>query len=300
MATKKAPSRKQLAARKKFVKMVRARAKALKAAKRAIGTKARRAPAKRVTRRAPAKRRNTMKRKAPSVSVMKAGRRLFGAAAAAVLAKQGAKKRNPRVVVKVKANGKRRSTLLTGRKRNGVFRTAARRAIARRLSAPIRFGRRRNSGVPSNIQAVHKMFLGRESTKAFNVTAPSDTPKDVAVLGPLVCLKTKDETFEFGRGEAWLATDGQAKKLYILGDKYATALDPNANYGPITEVRYEARKDHINPFRFRKRRRNASVTEYFHFFGEEDGRRPHLRSDRDRLLHISGGNFKIRAEGIVN
>lgn len=293
MVTKKQPTRKQLIARAKFVRMVRARAKALKAAKRAAGIKTTRRPA--TKRRATAKhtvRRNirTVPRAKAGVSVRKNGRKLYGAAAAAVLAS-----RKKRVAPK-----KRGTLLANGRKHNGIFRSAARAAISKRLSAPIRFGRRRNSSTPSNIQDVHKMFLGRESTKTFNITAPSNTPKDVAVLGPLVCLKTRDEEFIFAKGEAWVATDGQAKKLYILGDKYAHGLEPNANYGHITEIRYEARKDHINPFKWRKRRRNANVTEYFHFFGEENGRRPRLQSDRDRLLHVSGGDYKIKAEGIIN
>lgn len=349
--TEKAPTRKQLAARAKFARMVKARAKAAATAKRAAGYRKVKgmwvAPktqnpkgqkhgfwvsgqsakrSKTITKYVKAKskkhaisktsrkiggfktstlqarpapwhsesftgtavgksirrhKRKVAKRGNP-LSVIKNGRRLYGAAAAAVLAKR--------------AGGKKRATT----KRNGIFTRTAKAAISKRLTQPIRFRRKRNSSTPAAINDVHKMFLGRPSTKSFSVKAPSNTPADVAVLGPLVCLKTRDEEFAFSKGEAWIATDGKAQKLYILGDKYAGGIEPNSNFGHITEIRYEARKDHINPFKWKRRRRNAQVTEYFHHFGEVTGVRPRLQSDKERLLHIVGGQYSIKSEGIVN
>ena len=317
---KKPPTRKQLAARRKFVKMVRARARAARAAKRNA------APKRRVV--TTTKRwANPRRGKLAGLSVRKGGRKLFGAAAAAVLRKRG--KKNPRfgpkgekvyqAIKKAGAYGKRtasvaaatarkmfgknpkrRGTLLTSRTKNGIFRTAARQAISRRLHAPIRFRRRRNpNGTPEDIAAMHEMFLGRPTESTFEITAPAGTPKDVAVLGSLVCLKTEEEDFEFDKGEAYLGADGRAN-LYVLGD--TTPVETNTNFGEIEEIRYEARKDHLNPFRWRRRkaRRNSSNVEYFHFFGEEDGVMPKLKSDGDGLLHISGGNYTVEAEGIIN
>ena len=311
---KKAPTRKQLIARKKFVKMVRARARALKAAKRGHRNAAPKRAA--VKRRVATTKANPRRRKLAGVSVRKGGRKLYGAAAAAVLRKRG--KKNPRfgpkgekvyqAIKKTRAYGKRTKSVAaaTARKMfgknprhrsNGIFRSAARAAISRRLSAPIRFRRRRNSGTPADIQEMHKTFLGRESKNSFEITAPQGTPKDVAVLGSLVCLKTEDEDFEFDKGEAFLGADGRGN-LYVLGD--TDPVEPNTNLGHIEEIRYEAKKDHLNPFRWKRRKRNSNLIEYYHYFGEEDGKMPHLKSDSDGLLHISGGNYRVEAEGIIN
>jgi hypothetical protein len=340
----KPPTRKQLAARKRFAAAAKARSRDIAAQKRAAGYrkvggvwvapkqnsgKARKAKAqrrgfstyktsvfgsgekrkraqetlarrdkKRAARlartRKPARLKKIAARKAQGLdsflgglTVRKNGRRLYGAAAAAVLAKR--------------AGGKKRGTLLAnGKRRNGIFRTAARQAIAKRLTQPIRFGRKRhNPGAPADIAAMHETFLGRPTKGHFEITAPQGTPKDVAVLGSLVCLKTEDEDFEFDKGEAYLGADGRGN-LYVLGD--TAPVETNTNFGHIEEIRYEAKKDHLNPFHWRRRksRRNSSNVEYFHYFGEEDGVMPKLKSDGDGLLHISGGNYTVEAEGIIN
>lgn len=344
----KAPTRKQLAARKKFVKMVRARARAARAAKKnpkLLKTRAQKAAYKSL-RKYHSKKvakgfiKSGYGRKKNPVSVMKNGRRLYGAAAQAVLASRGKKTTKRRRNVEMgfysggvfhpirassdysavaahetpsaRSRGSKRGHALRGvrtrmaaakkgRKnpRNGIFRSAARAAISRRLSAPIRFRRRRNSGTPEDIKQMHEMFLGRPTESTFEITAPAGTPKDVAVLGSLVCLKTEEEEFDFDKGEAYLGADGRGN-LYVLGD--TTPVETNTNFGEIEEIRYEARKDHLNPFRWRRRktRRNSSNVEYFHYFGEEDGVMPKLKSDGDGLLHISGGNYTVEAEGIIN
>lgn len=275
-----------------------------------------------------------MKRKLPNpVSVVKNGRRLYGAAALAVL-KSRAKRKNPKdflstmldrpttrkkyvdrsyrgrgskahrrrygtstpkgVVWRPESTMKRR---LPNRGRNGILRTAARQAISKRLTQPIRFGRRRNSA-PAGIEAMHETFLGRGTVGYEDITAPQGTPKDVAVLGNLVCLKTEDEDFIFDKGEAYLGADERGN-LYVLGD--TTPVETNTNFGHIEEIRYEAKKDHINPFRWRRRaKRNSGNVEYFHYFGEETGVMPKLKSDGDGALHISGGNYTIEPEGITD
>lgn len=326
MATKKAPTRKQLIARAKFARMVKARAKEAAAAKRKAGYKLRggkwvapkvkqtkkrnplfgkkfhtvsiKTKRGKLTQRVAGARtkwgaRRKLKRAAREsgllnpVTVRKNGRKLYGAAAQAVLAKRG--------------GAKKRGTLLAnGKRRNGWLGSQVKRAVTKRLHQPIRLRRKRN-GAPADIEAQVQKFLGHPTSedRMLKITAPAGTPKDVALLGNLVCLKTEDEDFEFDRGEAYLGADGRGN-LYVLGD--TTPVETNTTFGHIEEIRYEAKKDHINPFRWKRRRsrRNSNVIEYYHYFGEEDGVMPKLKSDGDGLLHISGGNYKIEPEGIVN
>lgn len=268
---KKPPSVKQLRARAKFVKMVRARARAAKAAKRGTG-----------------KRRNVEQgymaggvfHPIRSSSDYSAKRAHEAVKKKARFATKG-KKRNPR---------------------NGIFRSAARAAISRRLTKPIRFGRKRNQGTPVGIEQMHEKFLGRPTHGTHEIIAPQGTPHDVAVLGELTKLKTEDEEFLFEKGEAYMGADAKGN-LYVLGD---VQVEANTSFGAIEEIDYLARKDHINPARIRgsrrrKARRNpGTLVEYYHFFGEEGGSLPKLKTDGDGMMHITGGSYTIEAEGITN
>lgn len=279
------------------------------------------------------KKKPTKKKKNP-LSVVKAGRRLYGAAAAAVLAsragkKEPARRRNAEVQSaahpiavrryyrsggpgymsawkRAEKHGQQRLFRMnkgkaTKKRRNGVFRTAARQAIAKRLSAPV-FGRRKRNGAPAGIEQMHEKFLGRPTHKTDRLLAPSGTPADVAVLGELTKLKTDDEEFIFDKGEAFMGADAKGN-LYVLGD---VLVEKNANFGKIEEICYLAKKDHLNPAhirgsRRRKARRNpGQLIEYYHYFGEEGGTLPKLKSDSDGALHIAGGSYTIEAEGITN
>lgn len=346
---KKAPTVKQLRARAKFVKMIRARARAAKAAKRAAGVKR---PARRtvfgrkpLVKKATARRRNVSAKKT-TATVRKNGRKLYGAAALAVLKSRGSKKRattkrrnaetqssahpisvrhyyrsggpgyasawkraeskGQQRLFKMngaKKNSRKRGTLLSGRKKpNGIFRSAIRSAVSKRLSAPVRFGRRRNSGTPPGIEEMHEKFLGRATKSSYDIIAPAGTPKDVAVLGELTALKTEDEEFHFDKGEAFMGADAKGN-LYVLGE---VQVEANTSFGEIEEIDYLARKDHLkaNPFNWRHRRkarRNpGQLIEYYHEFGEEGGALPKLKSDSDGMLHITGGSYTIEPEGITN
>lgn len=316
MPVKKKPSVKQLRARAKFVKMVRARARAAKAAKRAASKR----PV--VRQRNWSLRKKTYRvggglgtvkarskkgaRKAwrkltgnPSPSVTKNGRKLYGAAALAVLKSRGSKKR---------VNPKKRGVMLTSRKKpNGIFRSAIRSAVSKRLSAPVRFGRRkRNGNAPEPIEAMTQKFLGHPTDPAreMDVIAPQGTPRDVARLGDLVLLKTDTEEFAFEDGEAYLLADGR-DNLYVgfASDADVNSIEPNTNFGHLEQVNYVAQKDHLNPRNrrhSRKKRRNGEPIEWFHHFGEEGGQLPKLQSDADGMLHIVGGSYTIEAEGITD
>lgn len=302
---------------------------------------------RRATKRATVKRatrRNAGTRKKITATVRKGGRKLYGAAAAAVLASRAGRKKkaNPRKKTmldfigsgKYGKRGTRRYRDLAPRGKgskahrraygsplgagyhwtpqstkkrklpNGIFRTAARQAISRRLTKPIRFGRRRNSAAPAGIEQMHEKFLGRPSSGSFEIVAPQGTPKDVAVLGELTKLKTEDEEFVFDKGEAYMGADSKGN-LYVLGD---VQVEANTNFGEIDEICYLARKDHLqeNPQRIRgsrrrKARRNpAQLIEYYHHFGEDGGTLPKLKTDSDGMMHIAGGSYTIEAEGITD
>lgn len=290
MPAKRPPTRKQLAARKKFVKMVRARAKAARAAKRNAGAKS-------VTRRvsrisAPSRKRATRRNARKAITIVKNGHRLHGAAAQAVI--NSRKKKNP----------KRRGTLLSSRKpaslKNGPKRVSSplrrnrgfwsghiKRAVGRRLHAPIRFGRRRkNSGTPAGIEAIQETFLGRGVRRSWEADAPQGTPRHVAALGELTCLETETETFDFEEGEAILGANARGD-LFVVSD---VAIEPDEDFGHIEEIRYVAKKDHID----------GKKVEYYHKFGEEGGAQPKLKTDGDGMLHIVGGSYTIEAEGITD
>lgn len=349
------PTPKQLKARRKFVRMVRAGAKLARAAKRnsAAGERRHRAssfyvPPTRKSRK-PAKKRGVLRRAAGAVrsglrtqagvmalsrrrnrkkgvTVRKNGHTLHGAAAQAVLksrrkhssstGKATAGRRRSKNRVTVRRNGhtlhgaaaqavlnsrkrstkrsttKRRGTLLSERKKNrrrvkvgnGIFRSAARRAISRRLHSPI--GRRRRNQAPAGVEAIHRAFLGRPTDAVSTMPAPDGTPRDVAVLGELVQLKSETETFDFSPGEAQLAANPRGD-LFVLGD---CSVESNTDFGRLHELSYVAEKEHLE----------GKEVEYYHKFGEEGGRPPKLRTDREGMFHIVGGSYSIQPEGITD
>jgi hypothetical protein len=224
------------------------------------------------------------RRRNHGATCIKNGKRLHGAAAQAVL---NSRKRSTK-----RAPTKRRGTLLSERRRNrsrvkvgnGLFRSAARRAISRRLHSPI--GRRRRNQAPAGIEAIHQSFLGRPTDAVETMAAPDGTPRDVAVLGELVQLKSETETFDFEPGEAQLAANARGS-LFVLGD---CSVEKNTDFGKLCELSYVAEKDHLE----------GNEVEYYHQFGEEGGRPPKLHTDKEGMFHIVGGSYSIQPEGITD
>lgn len=245
MPAKKPPTKKQLAARRKFVAMVRARARAAKAAKRGAARKAvtRRSPARSAQSRRPAAKRQATNRRKKSVTVHKNGKVLHGAAALAVL-------------------------------------KSRKKAVNRH--------KRRNSSTPAGIQELHQSFLGRPSSRSFEMTAPAGTPVHLVQLGILTRLVAKREEFKFEESERVVLAANTRGKLYIVG---SPAIEPGADFGKLEKVHYIARKTHIE---------NGRTVEYVHKFGEEGGTPPDLVSDADGSLRIKGGTYYITADGIAD
>jgi hypothetical protein len=182
-------------------------------------------------------------------------------------------------------------------RRAGVVRSAARSAVHKFLTKPRHFGRKRNPA-PDGIEQVHEKFLGRptDPKQAREMVAPKGTPTNVAGLGELTYLKTPDETIRFKRNEAILAANARGD-LFIVGD---CRVESNADLGPLMQIGYLAKKDHLNPGRGHRKRRNGGLTEYIHNFGEEGGRPPKLKTDNEGFFHLIGGSYTIQAEGITD
>ncbi len=86
------------------------------------------------------------------------------------------------------------------------------------------------------------------------------------------------------------------EKLWIVSD-HAPVFETKAkrgeglDVGEVTHICYETAKTHIG---------EGKAYEYVHEFGEDGGKRPHLVIDADGMPILRGGDYKIRAEGIVD
>jgi hypothetical protein len=252
--------------------MVRAKAKAAKAAKRGSSSRSSRSSKGAVT-----VRRNGVTKK------------LHGAAAQAVL---NSRKRKPRAS---------KGTLLANRrrKRNAIGEVVAGTILTRQVERELSKqrglklngrrrssnGRRRNS-VPAGIASLHQDFLGRPVRHTDVMIAPTNAPRDLAKLGDLHKLISETETFKFSPGEAVLAANARGD-LFVVGD---VVIESNGNFGSLLQVEYIAKKNHLD---------DKTIT-YFHKFGDEGGKRPTLRSDKDGHFQIAGGDYTIESEGITN
>ena len=105
---------------------------------------------------------------------------------------------------------------------------------------------------------------------------------------------------EFEKGkQPIVATDSNGKRIYFIGGDQDLSRVPDAekvakdlyDLGEVRKIAYFTRKkfDQFKPFT------------YVHDFGEEGGRKPRLMFDRGRKqMYLSGGDYKIKNEGIVN
>jgi hypothetical protein len=190
------------------------------------------------------------------------------------------------------AMAKRRAKEARAAKRNAGTprKPAAKRSVAKAVSnsrakKTRNTGRRRNS-TPAGIKAIHESFLGRPTNRTDLKPAPAGTPRDVAKLGDLVKLISEIETFNFKTGEAILAANARGD-LFIVGD---VVVESNTDFGELWQIEYKAVKSHLD---------NRMVT-YHHRFGEEGGKLPRLRTDKDGRFHVVGGDYTTEAEGITN
>lgn len=141
------------------------------------------------------------------------------------------------------------------------------------------------------VRRLYEKFSGRKSRKQTELPAPDGTPAQVAKLGRLRLIRTTDgRQWAFrGKQAPYLAADARGK-LHVVGGQYR-ANPVSTLAGEIDRIEYEASKPHLG---------QPQRSIYYHQLGEETGKRPMLHIDRDGLLKIRGGAYRIEADGIHN
>lgn len=138
---------------------------------------------------------------------------------------------------------------------------------------------------------LYEKFSGRKARKHTEIPAPDGTPAQVAKLGRLRLIRTTDgRQWAFRGNQAPYLTADARGKLHVVGGQYrANPVDTLA--GEIDRIEYETSKPHLGQHK-------RSI--YYHQLGEETGKRPMLHIDRDGLLKIRGGAYRLEADGIHN
>jgi len=162
--------------------------------------------------------------------------------------------------------------------------------ITRGLDQATAAEKRLNPGKGSRkTREIYEKFNGRPARKTTTTTAPNGTPKNVAKLGALRLIKTTDgRKWAFsGSGAPDLAADSRGR-LHVVGGSYR-ANPAGEHVGEIEQIEYETKKPHLG---------QPKKIIYYHRLGEEGGKRPRLVIDREGLIKIHGGDYRIEADGI--
>ncbi|MCU1284475.1 MAG: hypothetical protein JWO13_825 [Acidobacteriales bacterium] len=164
--------------------------------------------------------------------------------------------------------------------------------------------KRKRNGSLQDAAKLYEDFHGKTATKITEYLGAIVGENNFAQLGQLVKLiidsQYEIEFPERGRDKVILASNPKGDQLYIIGgDQNVDSLlkpgeaksDKLVDLGELTNIEYFTRKkfDSFQP-----------VT-YVHELGEETGVRPRLKYDPiNKQLHIAGGAYKVKPEGIVN
>lgn len=144
-----------------------------------------------------------------------------------------------------------------------------------------------------SITVLSKTFQGDADGSVQEEYAASAAPKNLARAGRLVFLKVAGKTYRIPGATVAIAPNN---KLWIVGSRaplFNTKAKPGEglDVGEVSHICYETAKKHIG---------DGKRYEYVHEFGEEGGRRPHLIIDHEGMPILRGGDYTIKAEGIVN
>lgn len=146
-----------------------------------------------------------------------------------------------------------------------------------------------------SVKSLSKMFQGKANGAVHEYKAASNAPADLARIGQLVFLKLAGNRKQTRVPGAMVAVDSKGK-LWLCSNrapmfkqkaKPGEALD----FGEIDRICYQTTKAHLG---------DRSPVEYVHTFGEEGGKRPRLLVDHEGMGLLRGGDYQIKAEGIVN
>lgn len=173
-----------------------------------------------------------------------------------------------------------------------------------------RNARRRNY---EDATELFEKFHGKKAKRVTDTglpTADYDDHPELGQLGRLVSLTIGDEEaekpwkkkIEWKGGEApELAAEPGGKQLYIVGG--SQDLDSFLESLPVDAKKAEL--DLGEAFRIeyftQKKFDNFQPVTYYHDLGEETGERPRVVYDRTKKrIHIVGGAYEVKPEGIVN
>lgn len=180
------------------------------------------------------------------------------------------------------------------------------KAVNPKKPAPAK-GRRHNPAEHDAAAALYEDFHQKSADSVTTFVEEELHRSDLAELGDLVSLVVATmsgyrATIGFDVNPPKLCSSADRRQLYIKGGDQALDLgalhmsDPewlrdDMLIGVITKLTYRTEKG-FDDFR---------TTDYFHHLGEENGMQPFLRYDTlNRRLHITGGHYFVKHEGIVN
>jgi hypothetical protein len=192
---------------------------------------------------------------------------------------------------------------------NGIFHPWTRRPKSRRKHA---IRRRRSASNPS-AEGIREYFTGTPATSVLVENEPHMEAGDYAQLGELLVLyvkpvaggQVKQIAFR-GASRPLVVADETARQIWFVGGdqdmseslaEFGAEVDVAVGgqvflLGEARRIDYKQRKEHVP---------DPSVDEWRHEFGEETGVRPALLFDRKaKRFLLSGGEYEIRPEGIVN
>lgn len=190
---------------------------------------------------------------------------------------------------------------------NGIFHPWTRRPKTRRKHAI----RRRRASNPS-AEGIREYFTGAPADSVRVDSEPHMPAGDYAQLGELLVLYVKPQAggqvkqiaFRGATRPAVVADESARQIWFVAGDQDisanlgefgAEAVGEGSGVFLLGEARridYKQRKEHVP---------DPDVDEWRHDFGEETGVRPALLFDSNlKRFLLSGGEYEIRPEGIVN
>ncbi len=148
--------------------------------------------------------------------------------------------------------------------------------------------RKRNPSVAD----LSRTFQGEADGSIDQMYAATGAPANLARAGKLVFLKVAGRSIRIPGAMVAIAPN---EKLWITGSgplfETKARKGEGLDVGEVSHICYETAKTHIG---------EGKTFEYVHEFGEDGGKRPHLIIDHEGMPILRGGDYKIRAEGIVN
>jgi hypothetical protein len=181
-----------------------------------------------------------------------------------------------------------------GRRKYGAAKFAQMAAVGRRRRNPLESAAR-----------LYEEFHGKPSTEVVDVQESLHVHDNLAELGKLLKLQVtaldSARVTLSGFEGALLCSNEDGSQLFIRGGDQFVDLDvfditephENETLGTVKRIWYFTEKLHLG--------KEGGRSKYFHDFGEEAGRRPHLIYHyKDPSLEFSGGSYVVEREGVRN